>query len=241
MPDTVARRLSRCSKFRDSIHARLLSAATFHFDDVGLNQSATSLIAACSVWLMAHSGQWPVAWSVDQDHAPLRPDCCGYWNNALQPFRDSASETSSLYPLAYRARSTAPKIHGKIPAVRTSNSMRFIKQMALQHCPNIVTVFSSFLRMRALDVPLCRKSHKRSRRVGMGIVMIRCPKTSRTISTGIEVDRAKFNSSIVFFSHVWCPICHIKHEWFARDAWICESAFVCDVNFDQCDCERQVA
>lgn len=68
----------------------------------------------------------------------------------------------------------------------------------------------------------------------MGVVMIRCPKTNRAISTGIEVDRATFNSTTVFFSRAWCPLCRITHGWFAKDAWVCEAAAVCDSNFDQC-------
>ena len=34
----------------------------------------------------------------------------------------------------------------------------------------------------------------------MGMVMIRCPKTRRAISTGIRADRATFHSTPVFFS-----------------------------------------
>lgn len=58
----------------------------------------------------------------------------------------------------------------------------------------------------------------------MGIVMISCPETQRAISTDIRVDRASFNSKPVFFSSTFCPLCRVKHEWFAKDAWVCDSA-----------------
>lgn len=57
----------------------------------------------------------------------------------------------------------------------------------------------------------------------MGTVMIRCPETGRAISTGIEADEAHFNCMPVFFAHSYCPFCRTHHEWFARNAWVCES------------------
>jgi hypothetical protein len=56
----------------------------------------------------------------------------------------------------------------------------------------------------------------------MGMVMIRCPATRRAVSTGIEVDPATFQSMPVFFSRTFCPLCRLAHEWFAKDAWVCE-------------------
>jgi len=52
--------------------------------------------------------------------------------------------------------------------------------------------------------------------------MIRCPKTGRAISTGIRADVATFHATPVFFSQVLCPLCQLTHEWFAKDAWICD-------------------
>jgi hypothetical protein len=69
------------------------------------------------------------------------------------------------------------------------------------------------------------------------MVMIRCPATQRAIQTGIEVDRAAFRAATVFFSQTLCPLCRVTHEWFAKDAWVCEcGAADCDPA-----CERQVA
>jgi hypothetical protein len=71
----------------------------------------------------------------------------------------------------------------------------------------------------------------------MGIVMILCPKTQRAISTGMQVDRATFHSTPVFFSRTACPLCRTTHEWFAKDAWVCDStAADCDPGY-----ERKVA
>ena len=64
----------------------------------------------------------------------------------------------------------------------------------------------------------------------MGIVMISCPKTQRAISTGMQVDCKTFHSTPVFFSRTFCPLCRLMHEWFAKDAWVCDSA--------SADCDR---
>jgi hypothetical protein len=58
----------------------------------------------------------------------------------------------------------------------------------------------------------------------MGTVMIRCPESGRAISTGINADRASFEATPVFFARVHCPICQVSHEWFAKNAWVCEEA-----------------
>ncbi len=57
----------------------------------------------------------------------------------------------------------------------------------------------------------------------MGVIMIRCPQTGREIETGVEMGMAEFNSAPVFFARVLCPLCNREHEWFAKDAWVCES------------------
>ena len=56
----------------------------------------------------------------------------------------------------------------------------------------------------------------------MGVLMTRCPQTGQEIDTGVEMDVAQFQRSPVFFSRVLCPICSREHEWFAKDAWVCE-------------------
>ena len=57
----------------------------------------------------------------------------------------------------------------------------------------------------------------------MGAVMVRCPATGRDIPTGIVMDRESFRATPVFFAQVDCPICLTKHEWFAKEAWVCEA------------------
>jgi len=57
----------------------------------------------------------------------------------------------------------------------------------------------------------------------MSMLMIRCPKTGQAISTGREVEIAAFRSTAVFFSWTYCPLCRATHEWFAQDAWVCDS------------------
>ena len=62
-----------------------------------------------------------------------------------------------------------------------------------------------------------------NREVFMGAVMIKCPDTGRDIATGIVADRASSNSTPVFFARVHCPLCGTEHEWFAKQAWVCEA------------------
>jgi len=57
----------------------------------------------------------------------------------------------------------------------------------------------------------------------MGTVMIKCPDTGHDISTGMMADRSSFSATPVFFARVLCPICNTQHEWFAREAWVCEA------------------
>ncbi len=54
----------------------------------------------------------------------------------------------------------------------------------------------------------------------MGIVVIRCPATGGTISTGIEADGKTFACSPVFIADTYCAVCDTHHRWFARDAWV---------------------
>ena len=78
-----------------------------------------------------------------------------------------------------------------------------------------------------------------SKGIVMGTVMIRCPQTRRTISTGIKTDVATFHATPVFFSQVLCPLCGLTHEWFAKDAWICDLV-VCNPHSDHCACENEL-
>jgi endogenous inhibitor of DNA gyrase (YacG/DUF329 family) len=57
----------------------------------------------------------------------------------------------------------------------------------------------------------------------MGAVMVKCPETGQDIPTGIVTDRKSFDATPVFFARVYCPICGTKHEWFAKEAWVCEA------------------
>jgi hypothetical protein len=57
----------------------------------------------------------------------------------------------------------------------------------------------------------------------MGTVMVRCPQTGRDIATGIVADRESFSATTVFFARVYCPLCRAQHEWFAKEAWVCEA------------------
>jgi len=57
----------------------------------------------------------------------------------------------------------------------------------------------------------------------MGAIMIKCPVTGRNIPTGMDIDARRFLTMPVFFSRTYCMYCKSEHEWFAKNAWICES------------------
>ena len=57
----------------------------------------------------------------------------------------------------------------------------------------------------------------------MGVVMVKCPETGHDIPTGIVTDRKRFDATPVFFARVYCAICRTEHEWFAKEAWVCEA------------------
>jgi hypothetical protein len=58
----------------------------------------------------------------------------------------------------------------------------------------------------------------------VGAVMIKCPNTGKPIETGMVVDASIFRTSPVFFSQTFCPICRSAHQWFAKEAWVNDSA-----------------
>jgi hypothetical protein len=55
----------------------------------------------------------------------------------------------------------------------------------------------------------------------MGVVMIACPTTGRSISTGIETDARSFarlaNDKP---AKLKCPVCDRVHVWWPREAWL---------------------
>ncbi len=71
----------------------------------------------------------------------------------------------------------------------------------------------------------------------MNMLMIRCPKTGRAIFTGKYIEYRLFRTIPVFFSMTYCPHCRVKHEWFAKDAWVRDS----ECSESEAKCERQVA
>jgi hypothetical protein len=38
----------------------------------------------------------------------------------------------------------------------------------------------------------------------------------------MTADRPSFGATPVFFSRTYCPICRTLHEWFAKEAWVCD-------------------
>src|SRR5215472_15929141 len=38
-----------------------------------------------------------------------------------------------------------------------------------------------------------------------------------------NIESRLFSSTPVFFSSTYCPHCRARHEWFVKDAWVCDS------------------
>jgi hypothetical protein len=73
-----------------------------------------------------------------------------------------------------------------------------------------------------LTTRAARRAHGTIGEMRMGTLMIKCPNTGRSISTGIQVEQAKFDAMPVFFAHTLCPVCRTEHRWFAKHAWVNE-------------------
>jgi hypothetical protein len=54
----------------------------------------------------------------------------------------------------------------------------------------------------------------------LSVLMVRCPKTGRELSTGIEMDASTFEQLPDIRLHVECPVCRLEHAWSTRDAWL---------------------
>src|SRR5262249_13526760 len=86
--------------------------------------------------------------------------------------------------------------------------------------PDIAALVSNYFRISALRTGI----RIRNRECAMGVVMIKCPDTGRDIPTGIIADHESFRATPVFFARVLCPVCGSEHEWFAKEAWVCDGA-----------------
>ena len=56
----------------------------------------------------------------------------------------------------------------------------------------------------------------------MATLMIKCPSTGQPISTGMDLDKASFDSSTFSNNGVGCPICRQTHIWNKSDAFFLE-------------------
>jgi endogenous inhibitor of DNA gyrase (YacG/DUF329 family) len=54
----------------------------------------------------------------------------------------------------------------------------------------------------------------------MGAIMIRCPTTGQSVTTGIETDPHSFKQLPDVLSRSRCPVCGHEHSWSKHDAWM---------------------
>jgi hypothetical protein len=54
----------------------------------------------------------------------------------------------------------------------------------------------------------------------MGALMIMCPNTGQSISTGIETDEYSLKQIDDVPTRTRCPLCGIDHTWWKREAWL---------------------
>ena len=52
----------------------------------------------------------------------------------------------------------------------------------------------------------------------MGVLLIKCPKTGREFSTGIQVAAETLVRVPQEFTHTRCPYCKAEHSWLPREA-----------------------
>jgi hypothetical protein len=88
---------------------------------------------------------------------------------------------------------------------------------------------------------LWRMALTTNRENSMGVVMVKCPETGHDIPTGIVTDRKSFDATPVFFARVYCAICRTEHEWFAKEAWVCEAEVSSRSSRPHCGSEYQAA
>lgn len=56
----------------------------------------------------------------------------------------------------------------------------------------------------------------------MSSVMIKCPRTGKELSTGIETDSANYARFPDTLVYSYCPHCGLKHAWWHKDAWLAD-------------------
>ena len=54
----------------------------------------------------------------------------------------------------------------------------------------------------------------------MSSVMIKCPNTGGTVSTGIETEAVVFRKLPKISSRMLCPACGEEHVWSVTSAWL---------------------
>jgi hypothetical protein len=54
----------------------------------------------------------------------------------------------------------------------------------------------------------------------MSMIVTRCPRTWREISTGIDTDPDSFRSIPDVPSPLRCPVCGVQHTWRKSQSWL---------------------
>ena len=67
----------------------------------------------------------------------------------------------------------------------------------------------------------------------MGTVMIRCPRTGQSISTGIEMEPSVLGHLPLVQAWRRCPVCGEEHAWDASSAWLSEPSLAPENNTDE--------
>jgi hypothetical protein len=58
----------------------------------------------------------------------------------------------------------------------------------------------------------------------MNTIMIKCLRTARWVSTGIDIDPVSFARMPEVMANTRCPDCGQDHSWSKKDAMICKFA-----------------
>jgi len=56
----------------------------------------------------------------------------------------------------------------------------------------------------------------------MAMLMIKCPRTGKDVSTGILTDSDSYQKIPDTLVYTRCPHCGLEHAWWHKDAWLAE-------------------
>jgi len=89
-----------------------------------------------------------------------------------------------------------------------------------KYCPNEQTI--EVVKTQSLSPNIVQAAWPSAPGSRRGILMTRCPETSKPISTGIMTNQKDFVNFPKINAVFPCPYCNVDHTWDKNDAWLAE-------------------